>query len=136
MTSSRKIAANRVNGGKSRGPRTAAGKKTASRNAMRHGLSTINRSNPLVAADIARLADAKSMPAGPMSRRACVLVVAHHGSALTSAISATGVASQTRMSLGSCPINSSRASDPPAEVPMRMTLRPDRDIGRLAFGAK
>ena len=58
MSSSRKVAANRVNGGKSRGPRTAAGKKTASRNAMRHGLSTINRSNPLVAADIARLADA------------------------------------------------------------------------------
>lgn len=41
MTSDRKIAANRRNGAKSRGPRTAAGRKTASRNALRHGLAAI-----------------------------------------------------------------------------------------------
>jgi hypothetical protein len=39
MTSERKVAANRTNGRKSRGPSTAAGKAKASRNATRHGLS-------------------------------------------------------------------------------------------------
>ncbi len=41
MTSVRKIEANRRNGRKSRGPRTAAGKSIASRNALRHGLAAI-----------------------------------------------------------------------------------------------
>jgi hypothetical protein len=41
MTSVRKIEANRLNGRKSRGPRTAAGKSIASRNALRHGLAAI-----------------------------------------------------------------------------------------------
>ena len=41
MTSEQKIEANRRNGRKSRGPRTAAGKLTASRNALRHGLASI-----------------------------------------------------------------------------------------------
>jgi hypothetical protein len=41
MVSDRKIAANRTNGRKSRGPRSAAGKATASRNALRHGLAAI-----------------------------------------------------------------------------------------------
>ncbi len=39
MTSERKIAANRRNSRKSCGPRTAAGKAIASRNALRHGLA-------------------------------------------------------------------------------------------------
>jgi hypothetical protein len=39
MASERQIAANRRNAQKSRGPRSAAGKKRASRNAHRHGLS-------------------------------------------------------------------------------------------------
>jgi hypothetical protein len=39
MTSESKIAANRRNGRKSRGPRTAAGKSIASRNALRHGFA-------------------------------------------------------------------------------------------------
>jgi hypothetical protein len=39
MTSERKVAANRTNGRRGRGPRTAAGKAKASRNARRHGLS-------------------------------------------------------------------------------------------------
>ena len=58
MTSARKVAANRNNGRKSRGPRTAAGKVKASRNALRHGLSTISYDNPAVAPDIEQMAKA------------------------------------------------------------------------------
>ena len=39
MSSERKIAANRQNASHSTGPRTAHGKKRASRNALRHGLT-------------------------------------------------------------------------------------------------
>jgi hypothetical protein len=41
MTSNRKIAANRQNSRKACGPRTAAGKSDASRNALRHGLAAM-----------------------------------------------------------------------------------------------
>jgi hypothetical protein len=41
-----KIAANQTNGRRSRGPRTNAGKRRASRNALRHGLAAIGRHNP------------------------------------------------------------------------------------------
>jgi hypothetical protein len=40
MTSERKADANRRNGRKSRGPRTAAGRERVSRNALRHGLDS------------------------------------------------------------------------------------------------
>jgi hypothetical protein len=40
MTSKAKIEANRANARRSTGPRTAAGKARASRNALRHGLNT------------------------------------------------------------------------------------------------
>ena len=40
MASERQIAANRANAGKSTGPRSASGKKRASRNALKHGLTT------------------------------------------------------------------------------------------------
>ena len=39
MATERQIAANRLNAGKSTGPRSKAAKKRASRNAYRHGLS-------------------------------------------------------------------------------------------------
>jgi hypothetical protein len=58
MTSERQIAANRLNGRKSRGPRTTAGKSTASRNAVRHGLAAIRYRQPIETADLARLAKA------------------------------------------------------------------------------
>jgi hypothetical protein len=56
MTSERKISANRINGRKSRGPRTAAGKSKASRNAWRHGLATISYLNPAASGKIAVMA--------------------------------------------------------------------------------
>ena len=58
MSSERKIAANRSNSRKSCGPRTAAGKETASRNAVRHGLAAITRPQPALSAEIKRLARA------------------------------------------------------------------------------
>ncbi len=58
MTSERQIAANRINGRNSRGPRTTAGKSTASRNAVRHGLAAIRYRHPIETADLARLAKA------------------------------------------------------------------------------
>lgn len=67
MTSERQIAANRLNGRKSRGPRTTAGKSTASRNALRHGLAAIGRRQPIETADLERLA--KALAAMMMIRR-------------------------------------------------------------------
>jgi hypothetical protein len=56
MTSERKITANRINGRKSRGPRTAAGKARASRNAFRHGLAALTENNPVLLPEIEQMA--------------------------------------------------------------------------------
>ena len=58
MTSERRIAANRLNGPKSRGPRSAAGKSIASHNALRHGLAAIIYRQPMPTADIEKFAKA------------------------------------------------------------------------------
>ena len=58
MSSQAQVAANRQNGRRSRGPRTAAGKLSASRNARRHGLAAINRHNPACFPEIERIARA------------------------------------------------------------------------------
>ena len=59
MTSPKKVAANRVNGRKSRGPRTGAGKARSSRNARRHGLATaFNTKDPALSDQIKQLVDA------------------------------------------------------------------------------
>ena len=58
MSSQAKIAANRANGRKGRGPRTMAGKSKASRNALRHGLAAISRNNPEFFPEIAAVASA------------------------------------------------------------------------------
>jgi hypothetical protein len=48
VASERQIAANQANAGKSTGPRSSAGKRRASRNAYRHGLSvSVGASAPL-----------------------------------------------------------------------------------------
>jgi hypothetical protein len=58
MVSARKIAANRLNARKSRGPRTRAGKARASRNALRHGLAAFSRQNPALFEQTWRMAKA------------------------------------------------------------------------------
>jgi hypothetical protein len=59
MTSSKKVAANRINGRKSRGPRTSAGKTRSSRNARRHGLAAaFNTKDSAMSGPIKQLVDA------------------------------------------------------------------------------
>ena len=58
MTSEKKIAANRINAMKSRGPRTAAAKSRVSRNALRHGLAALKHLDAMLTRDIALMADA------------------------------------------------------------------------------
>src|SRR5579862_8188971 len=54
MPSARKIAANRLNGRKSRGPRTLAGKTQTSQNAKVHGLSGSIQHDQTVLVQIAK----------------------------------------------------------------------------------
>jgi hypothetical protein len=56
VASEQQTEANGRNAGKSTGPRSAAGKKRASRNAYRHGLSLSANSDPAVASQIDKLA--------------------------------------------------------------------------------
>jgi hypothetical protein len=58
MSSVQKVAANRINGRKSLGPRTRAGKAHSSRNAFRHGLAGFNIKNPAVFDQIEPMANA------------------------------------------------------------------------------
>ncbi len=55
MTSARQVAANRLNGRKSRGPRTRAGKARASQNAFRHGFASVSYRNPDFRMETARI---------------------------------------------------------------------------------
>jgi hypothetical protein len=58
MTSVRKLEANRRNSRKSCGPRTAAGKSNASRNALRHGLAALTHRQLVPAPEIEQFARA------------------------------------------------------------------------------
>src|SRR5580704_12786363 len=58
VTAERKRAANRVNARLSTGPRTAAGKARVRQNAHRHGLNVAVADDPLLTAEVARLARA------------------------------------------------------------------------------
>jgi hypothetical protein len=58
MTTDRQCASNRRNAGKSGGPRSAAGKSRASRNALRHGLSAVTHRLPVPKGEVERLARA------------------------------------------------------------------------------
>jgi hypothetical protein len=58
MNTGRLLVSNRRNAGKSGGPRSAAGKSRASRNALRHGLAAITHRSPVPEGDVERLARA------------------------------------------------------------------------------
>jgi hypothetical protein len=58
MTSVRKLEANRRNSRKSCGPRTAAGKSNASRNALRHGLAALTHRQPVPVPQVEQFARA------------------------------------------------------------------------------
>ena len=58
MTSNRRIEANRRNSRKSCGPRTAAGKASASRNALRHGLAALTHRQLAPSAEVVEFARA------------------------------------------------------------------------------
>jgi len=63
MTSPKKVAANRANGRKSRGPNTSDGKARASRNARRHGLAAVIRTDdPVMAKQVNEIVDAICEP--------------------------------------------------------------------------
>lgn len=57
MIVSRQLAANRRNARRGTGPRTASGKLTAARNALRHGLSVPVFADPALAKEIVELAE-------------------------------------------------------------------------------
>jgi hypothetical protein len=76
MASDRKFAANRRNSRRSSGPRTAAGKLTVSRNALRHGLAAVALRNPEVAADVDRLAIAIANEHYDPAQREQALIIA------------------------------------------------------------
>jgi hypothetical protein len=58
MTSDKKIAANRMNGKKSSGPKTLRGKLQSSRNAWRHGLAAATKADPTSSTAVERMAKA------------------------------------------------------------------------------
>src|SRR5437762_2138159 len=68
MISDQRRVTNQNNGRKSRGPRTESGKSRSSRNAFRHGLSTVHRHNPVHTQAIGRTARA-ICEEGPSSDR-------------------------------------------------------------------
>ena len=75
MTSAKKVAANRINGRKSRGPRTGAGKARASRNARRHGLAAFNNKDPAMAGRVKQMVDAICQGDGdPLLREQAVAI--------------------------------------------------------------
>jgi hypothetical protein len=58
MTSDKKVSANRMNGNKSRGPKTLSGKLQSSRNAWRHGLAAAAEAEPSASPAVKRMAKA------------------------------------------------------------------------------
>lgn len=58
MSSSRKVAANRINAQRSTGPRSVRGKQRSRLNAFKHGLATAISADPALSREVAHLAQA------------------------------------------------------------------------------
>jgi len=79
MSSRARVAASRSNARKSRGPRTAAGKSKAKRNALRHGLYTINLADPVLAPRIEAIATRLcGADANPALREQALIIAENH----------------------------------------------------------
>jgi len=76
VISDRKIAANRRNARRSTGPRTAATKARAARNALRHGLAIPLARDPVASAEVDRLAAALVGPSPTPARLEQVRIAA------------------------------------------------------------
>jgi hypothetical protein len=75
MTSAERIAANRRNARASTGPRTAAGKRKAAANALRHGLAASVQDSAMTAT-AARIAAALAGPQSSPAERALIAPIA------------------------------------------------------------
>jgi hypothetical protein len=65
MASARQIAANRKNAQKSTGPSSTAGRRQAAKNALRHGLASVDSSCSREIEEIARLLSSETNQANP-----------------------------------------------------------------------
>ena len=79
MATEKQVAANRANALRSKGPKTLAGKRRASRNAFRHGLSTPQPLGPIssnIVAEIIGLLDGDVVSAKPQAVAAFAIAYA------------------------------------------------------------
>jgi len=114
MSSMHRIAASRLNGRKSRGPRSAAGKAIVSRNAVARGLAAMTHRQPVVAADVEPFARALCGDDDDPTLFQQAVVIAHNDLALR-AIAAQQLAVVERV-----------------REPLAQALTKGNDMGKLA----
>ena len=136
MTSQKRIAANRSNARRSRGPRSAAGKSKVARNALRHGLYAIKLHE--LAPTVRIEAIATKLCAGdtnPLLREQALIIAENH--VLLARVRAARLdAIERRLRGGGTTDEDARTAspDPPAEKAKRPGQRPAVDP-RVEFDA-
>jgi hypothetical protein len=76
MPSAKAVAANRRNARSSTGPRTAAGKRKAAANSLRHGVTASLPADPVTGAAVRRIASVLAGPGASAARLALVIPIA------------------------------------------------------------